>query len=193
MLYLIVILSYLIGSVPFALVVGKFFYKIDVREHNSHNLGATNTLVTLGKKAGVVVALGDILKGVLACYLPFIFNVDINPLWIGFLAIIGHCYPIFAGFRGGKAVATTFGVLLVIEPLLFLLAVASFFLFIFITKYVFFGSLSIGVTSILYSIIIHNELYLYTFFCFSIFMIYLHRSNIKNFINHTEPTIKSKK
>ncbi len=192
MIYIILVLSYLIGSVTFALIVGKLFYKTDVRNHNSQNLGATNTLVTLGKKAGVMVAVGDAFKGVLACSLPFIFNVDINPLLCGLMAILGHCYPIFAGFRGGKAIATTFGVLLFIEPLMGALAIAFFFIIVLLTKYVFMGSLSVGITSFAYSVFLKDELYIYVFGFMIIFLTYLHRSNIKNFINKVEPTIHNR-
>ncbi|PTY81108.1 glycerol-3-phosphate 1-O-acyltransferase PlsY, partial [Heyndrickxia sporothermodurans] len=111
---LIIILAYLLGSIPSGLIVGKLFYGIDIRQHGSGNLGATNSFRTLGVKAGTVVIVADILKGTLATLLPKFFGVDesIHPLLIGLVAVIGHMFPIFAGFRGGKAVATSAGVLL---------------------------------------------------------------------------------
>ncbi len=107
--YLLFIVAYLLGSIPFALVVGKIGYGIDIREHGSGNLGGTNTFRTLGKKAGFTVTIADILKGTLATSLPMIFGLDIHPLWFGLAAVLGHVYPIFAKFRGGKAVATSAG------------------------------------------------------------------------------------
>ena len=111
----------MLGSIPSGLIVGKVFYKTDIRQHGSGNLGGTNTFRTLGVKAGLAVTLADILKGTLAASLPVIFGMDdINPLLAGVFAVIGHTYPIFAGFRGGKAVATSGGVLLFCAPLMFL-------------------------------------------------------------------------
>src|SRR5699024_8515183 len=119
-------------------------YQKDVREFNSKNLGATNSLITLGIKAGLLVALGDIGKGVFAAALPTMLNVDVDPIYVGAFAIIGHCFPVFAGFRGGKAVATTIGVLLFSVPWLSLFAVFIFFTATYISKYLFIGSLSMG-------------------------------------------------
>src|SRR5690606_36994713 len=109
MLYaLMIITSYLIGSIPSGLIVGKLFYGKDIRQYGSGNLGGTNTFRTLGIKAGMAVTLADILKGTLAVKLPLIFGLpDVHPLLIGLFAVIGHMFPIFAGFRGGKAVATS--------------------------------------------------------------------------------------
>ncbi len=109
----IVVLSYLIGSIPTALIFGRVFFHIDIREHGSNNPGATNTLRVLGKKAAILVLLVDVGKGALAALLPTLFQADISPLYPGLIAVIGHCFPLFAGFRGGKAIATTAGALLV--------------------------------------------------------------------------------
>ncbi len=92
--YLLFIVAYLLGSIPFALVVGKIGYGIDIREHGSGNLGGTNTFRTLGKKAGFIVTIADILKGTLATSLPIIFALDVHPLWFGLAAVLGHVYPI---------------------------------------------------------------------------------------------------
>ena len=90
--YLLFIVAYLLGSIPFALVVGKIGYGIDIREHGSGNLGGTNTFRTLGKKAGFTVTIADILKGTLATSLPMVFGLDIHPLWFGLAAVLGHVY-----------------------------------------------------------------------------------------------------
>ena len=103
---LILICAYLLGSIPSGLWIGKAFYKTDIREHGSGNLGATNTFRTLGKKAGAIVTAVDILKGTAAVLLPLIpyfQDTSIHPLLLGGIAVFGHMYPIFAGFRGGKA------------------------------------------------------------------------------------------
>lgn len=185
----ILILAYIIGSIPTALIVGRFFFQIDIREHGSHNPGATNTLRVLGKQAAIAVLLVDVGKGALAALLPVLFQVDLSPLYLGLLAVIGHCFPIFAGFRGGKAIATTAGALLVANIWLFLIAYISFFLVIYLTKYVFFGSLSVGLALFLYTMIepgFENNI---LFFIFLLLLIFLHRTNINNFINKKEPKI----
>ncbi len=99
---LLIILAYLIGSIPSGLIVGKLAKGIDIREHGSGNLGATNAFRTLGVKAGSVVIAGDILKGTLATALPFLMHVDIHPLLAGVFAVLGHVFPIFAKFKAVK-------------------------------------------------------------------------------------------
>ncbi|HEY4548873.1 MAG TPA: glycerol-3-phosphate 1-O-acyltransferase PlsY [Bacillus sp. (in: firmicutes)] len=186
------ILAYIIGSIPTALIVGRLFFQIDIREHGSHNPGATNTLRVLGKQAAIAVLLVDVGKGALAALLPILFQAELSPLYPGLIAVIGHCFPLFAGFRGGKAIATTAGALLVANIWLFLIAYISFFLVIYITKYVFFGSISVGLALFLYAMIdlsYENDL---LFFIFLLLLIFLHRSNIRNFIDKKEPKITDK-
>ena len=188
----ILILAYIIGSIPTALIVGRIFFQIDIREHGSHNPGATNTLRVLGKRAAIAVLLVDVGKGTLAALLPVLIQADLSPLYPGLIAVFGHCFPIFAGFRGGKAIATTAGALLVANIWLFLIAYISFFLVIYITKYVFFGSISVGLALFLYAMIdpsYENDL---LFFIFLLLLIFLHRSNIRNFIDKKEPKITDK-
>ena len=189
MILLIVILSYLIGSIPTALFVGRVFFHIDIREHGSHNPGATNTLRVLGKRAAIAVLLVDVGKGALAALLPVLFQVDLSPLYPGLVAVIGHCFPIFAGFRGGKAIATTAGALLVANIWLCLIAYISFFLVIYLSKYVFFGSISVGLALFLYTMIEPGNENDLLFLIFLLLLIFLHRSNIRNFIDKKEPKI----
>ena len=189
---IIFILAYLFGSIPTALIVGRVFFHIDIRDHGSNNPGATNTLRVLGKKAAIVVLLIDVGKGSLAALLPYLFQTDLSPLYPGLIAIIGHCFPIFSGFRGGKAIATTAGVLLVVNVWLFLITYITFILVILITKYVFFGSLSVGVVLLLYALMDTAHQDEWIFFAFLLFLIFLHRTNITRFINHTEPKINDK-
>lgn len=189
---LIYVAAYLIGSIPTALIVGKLFFKIDIRDHGSNNPGATNTLRVLGKRAAIVVLVIDAGKGILAAALPLLLHADVNPLFVGLIAVIGHCFPIFAGFRGGKAIATTAGVLLFVNPWMFLTAYITFFTVIFISKYVFFGSLSVGLALLVFSFFEEGWQNEIIFFLFILLLIYLHRSNIKNFMAGKEPKINDK-
>ncbi len=100
---IILVIAYLLGSIPSGLIVGKVFYGIDIREHGSGNLGGTNTFRTLGKKAGMTVTSADILKGTLAVLLAKWFGADLHPLIAGVIAVIGHMYPIFARFQRRKS------------------------------------------------------------------------------------------
>lgn len=133
---LTMILSYLIGSISFALVIGKMFYKKDIRDYGSGNLGATNAYRVLGIKAGVIVAIADILKGTFACLLPLILGSTVNPIVCGLLAILGHIFSVFASFKGGKAVATATGVFLFLTPLGVFVGFVVFVLTLLFTKYV---------------------------------------------------------
>jgi len=145
--------AYLLGSVPTAVWVGKKFHGIDVREHGSGNAGATNVIRVLGWKTGVPVLLIDVLKGLLAAMLPVFFNLAgqgtalLTNLQIlaGVAAVIGHIFPVYAGFRGGKGVATIFGVLLAIHPLLTLSCIGVFLSVLLITGYVSISSMIAGI------------------------------------------------
>jgi len=132
-----IILAYILGSIPSALVVGKIGFNIDIREHGSGNLGATNAFRILGVKAGIIVTIADILKGTLATLLPllagFYYDVEVSRLVVGIFAVVGHTYPIFARFKGGIAVATSGGIILGLNPILFLLILLTFFVTLFIS------------------------------------------------------------
>jgi glycerol-3-phosphate acyltransferase PlsY len=153
-LLITLILSYLAGSIPTAVWVGKTFHRIDVREHGSGNAGATNVIRVLGWKTGIPVLIVDVFKGWLATMLPVFFNLAepgsallINlQILTGLLAIVGHIFPVFAGFRGGKGVATIFGVLLAINPLLTVACFGVFMCVLLISGYVSLSSLSAGVS-----------------------------------------------
>jgi acyl phosphate:glycerol-3-phosphate acyltransferase len=187
---LVLILAYLLGSIPSGLIIGKVFYKTDIRQHGSGNLGGTNTFRTLGVKAGIAVTLADILKGTLAAFLPVMFGLDINPLLAGVFAVIGHTYPVFAGFRGGKAVATSGGILLFCAPLMFLTIFVVFFASLYITKYVSLSSMLAGICAVIYAAIDGDIPLLIAVTLLASFVIYRHRANIKRIMNKTEPKIK---
>lgn len=187
---IVLILAYLIGSIPSALIVGKLFYGIDIREHGSGNLGATNTFRILGVKPGIIVTAADILKGTLAASLPVLLGASIHPLIAGVCAVIGHMFPIFASFKGGKAVATSGGVLLYVEPLMFLILVIAFITCLYITKYVSLSSMVAAVVAFIYSLIDGEKILIIVISIFAFFILYRHWANIKRIINKTEPKIK---
>lgn len=145
-------LSYFLGSVATAVWIGKIFHNVDVREHGSGNAGATNVIRVLGWKTGVPVLLIDVLKGLLAAMLPVFFNLAGQDtalrtnlqIFAGLAAISGHIFPVFAGFRGGKGVATIFGVLLAVHPLLTFSCMGVFIFVLLITGYVSVSSMSAG-------------------------------------------------
>ncbi|MFK2825166.1 glycerol-3-phosphate 1-O-acyltransferase PlsY [Bacillus sp. B190/17] len=185
----IILLAYLLGSIPSGLIVGKCFFGIDIREHGSGNLGATNSFRTLGVKAGIVVTLADILKGTAATLLPLWLSPDLDPLIAGVAAVIGHMFPVFAGFKGGKAVATSGGVLLGVQPVMFLVILLSFFISLYLTKYVSLSSMIVAVVAVTYAIILGSLPLIIVVGILAFFVIYRHRSNISRIKNKTEPKI----
>lgn len=187
---LFAIIAYLLGSIPSALVVGKLGYKIDIREHGSGNLGATNTFRVLGIKAGIVVTLTDILKGTVATLIPLLVDADVYRLVIGLFAVVGHTYPIFARFKGGKAVATSGGIILGVSPLLFISVVSAFLLTLYLSKYVSLSSIITGVVTVVVAVLLQEDIGLILVSCvLAIFVSYRHKDNIKRIRNGTEPKI----
>ena len=199
-LILLLILAYLLGSIPSGVWIGKLFFKKDIRQHGSGNTGTTNTFRVLGKTAGIVVLLMDILKGTLATCLPMIFHLSgINPLWFGVCAILGHTFPIFAGFNGGKAVATSAGMLLGFNPVFFVYSCIIFIVSLFCTSMVSLSSMISAVLITLSTIVLPyvapvilakpNWLLTIIAFLVSSFIFYRHKDNIKRIRNHTESRI----
>lgn len=208
----VVWISYLLGSINWALVISKFAYHEDVREHGSGNAGTTNVLRTYGKKAAVLTFLGDGLKGVLAIVIACaIFGypmmgwtqgglVSYDPRYThlitaaylaAFFAVIGHIFPLFAKFHGGKGFATFLLATLALNPVIGLLLVAIFLILVLGTHYVSLGSV---VTAALYPVILHSFDQTYTRYgigsVFALFIALLvawsHRANIKRLLDHTE-------
>jgi glycerol-3-phosphate acyltransferase PlsY len=191
------VLSYLLGSIPSAVWIGKLFHNIDVREHGSGNAGATNTIRVLGWATGIPVLLIDIAKGWLAAMLPVFFHLADTgsalltnlQLVTGIIAIIGHIIPVFAGFRGGKGVATVFGVFLALQTILTLCSMGVFLSVLFITGIVSISSMTAGISF---------PLFLFLFFdtpslLFKIFAILVgiallvtHRENIRRILRGEE-------
>jgi acyl phosphate:glycerol-3-phosphate acyltransferase len=151
---LALLIAYLIGSIPSAVWIGKWFYRVDVREHGSGNSGATNTFRVLGKKAGIPVLLMDVCKGWASVMMAFwateapphsqdFVNIQIV---LGVAAVVGHIFPVFAAFRGGKGIATLFGVILAVHPYACLIAAGVFLIVFIATNYVSLGSISAGIS-----------------------------------------------
>ncbi|MGX6961373.1 glycerol-3-phosphate 1-O-acyltransferase PlsY [Vagococcus xieshaowenii] len=196
MTIIILLLAYLLGSIPSGVWIGKLFYQKDIREYGSGNTGTTNTFRVLGKKAGVVVLLADVLKGTLATSLPLLFHSDLPILWGGIAAIIGHTFPIFARFKGGKAVATSAGMLLAYSPLFFLYAVAIFVVCLFITSMVSLSSMIAAVIVTLSTILLpfiwptilpdFNWVLTIVAAAVSAFIFYRHKDNISRIKDGTE-------
>ena len=183
-------MAYLLGSIPSGLWIGRKFFQIDIRQHGSGNLGATNSFRILGKKAGTIVLLMDLLKGSISVLLLKQMDLHgISPLIIALFAVVGHTYPLFANFKGGKAVATFAGVILAYQPLLFLIGLGIFILTLAISKMVSFTSMltiSIGVLLSLY----FQDMVLTTIALLAdIFIIYRHRTNIQRILNGTESKV----
>lgn len=190
--------AYLLGSVPSAVWVGKTFHGIDVREHGSGNAGATNTFRVLGKKAGIPVLLLDVLKGAIAVNLVWFqseYSFEaITPftnlkLAFGFCAVVGHIFPVFAGFRGGKGIATLLGIVLAVHPPAALCSLGLFLLILTITKYVSLGSMIAGVAFPLFiGLVFKTEVASLMIFSsvVAVLIIITHQKNIQRLIKNDE-------
>jgi glycerol-3-phosphate acyltransferase PlsY len=190
-------LAYLLGSIPTAVWVGKIFHSIDVREHGSGNAGATNVIRVLGWKTGIPVMIVDIAKGWLAAYLPVLLHLaepgsaQLTNIQIlaGITSIIGHVYPVLAGFRGGKGVACTVGVLIALHPFLTFSCIAIFLVVLLITGYVSVASMSMGVSFpvLLFTLFNTPSLYFKIFsILIAIAIILTHRKNIRRLLKGEE-------
>lgn len=146
--------AYLLGSIPTAVWIGRLFFGLDIRDHGSKNAGATNTIRVLGFKAGIPVLIVDVLKGFLAVKLITLLpEAPVTPegyvrlqLLLGILSVVGHIFPVFAGFRGGKGVATMTGILIALHPIITLICAGVFFLTLFLSRYVSLSSILAGVS-----------------------------------------------
>lgn len=198
-------LAYLIGSIPTAVLVSKHFFGIDIREHGSGNAGATNSFRIMGKKAGIIVMLIDMLKGVLAVKMAYLSSIDpvtqkemiVNfQIGLGLCAILGHIFPIWAGFRGGKGVATLFGMILGIHPQAALLLAIVFVVMLLLTKYVSLSSMiaSMAFPMLLFFFFTEQEV-LYKIFAIATacLVVLAHHKNIGRLINGNESKVKLKR
>ncbi|MCP4631692.1 MAG: glycerol-3-phosphate 1-O-acyltransferase PlsY [candidate division Zixibacteria bacterium] len=195
-----IIVSYLVGGIPTSIIAGRLLKGIDIREHGSGNAGATNVYRVLGPVPGIVVILIDAGKGVLSVLLfaqfvpPDIIN-DAAGIQIicGFTAILGHSFPVWAGFRGGKGIGTGAGVLFSIIPLISAIAVSIFIIAVALTKYISLGSM-LATISVSLMLLIEkyflgkdtSPILLYVCIVLTIFVLFSHKANIKRILNGTE-------
>jgi acyl phosphate:glycerol-3-phosphate acyltransferase len=194
---ILLLISYLLGSIPTSVWIGKAFYGIDVREHGSGNAGATNTFRTLGKTAGIPVLIFDSMKGWLAVMMPVWFlSAGDSPVLFenfrvlcGTAAVIGHVFPVFAGFRGGKGVATLLGVAAGMQPVAALICIGLFLLVLLLTHYVSLGSI---LASLFYGIFllaidkVHHDATIIFAIMIPVLVIITHSKNIRRLLDGNE-------
>lgn len=191
------LIAYLLGSIPTAVWVGKAKYGIDIREHGSKNAGATNTFRVLGKKPGIVVLTIDIIKGFIAVFLPVILLSDKwgsehlihTQLIAAICAVIGHVLPLFAGFKGGKGVATSLGVVIGVHPAAAGIMIGIFLIVFISSKFVSLGAITAALTfPLLVVFVFHStSLWLIVFSCLLSFaVIVAHRKNIRRLMDGEE-------
>lgn len=219
-LVIILILSYLLGSLNFGVILSKRFENDDVRDHGSGNAGTTNMLRNYGKKVAIFTIIGDMAKVGVAVLLAYgivnlsdsLFNVtslsffryicdeglgDFDlyiKLFAGLFCVIGHIFPCFFNFKGGKGVATSGGMVFIIDWRIALILLAAFFVVILLTKYVSLGSLVMAVGFPILMQVFYQDIIATVFSCvFTLIVVIAHRENIKRLINHTEHKIGTKK
>ena len=203
---LLMVLSYILGSVPNALWIGKVFKGIDVREHGSKNTGSTNAARVLGVKLGILTLILDISKGLVPTLIAILLKVDffenltkienLDYVLVGICAILGHVFSIFMNFKGGKAVATTLGVFLVLVPKAILFAAIVFFVVFAIFRYVSLASIFAAVSLPIFTYFLYQQIiYVILGILIAILIIVKHKSNIERLKNGTESkfSLKSKK
>ncbi|KRM93863.1 acyl-phosphate glycerol 3-phosphate acyltransferase [Lentilactobacillus senioris DSM 24302 = JCM 17472] len=181
------ILAYLLGSIPSGVWVGKLFFHKDIRQFGSGNIGTTNTYRVLGPIAGTLVMILDIAKGSIATMLPVFFHsYTISPLVFGIAAILGHTFSIFDHFKGGKAVATSAGMLLAYRPELFLIAAGIWISLIFITSMVSLASMIAFSIITIIAFAMQEHLLAILALVLTIFIFYRHKTNIKRILAGNE-------
>lgn len=205
---LIALISYLLGSLNFGILLSRRFQNEDVREHGSGNAGATNMVRSYGKIWGVVTILGDMAKVALAILIAFFINnyfissvyCNIDNYYLllksfaGLFCVIGHIFPCFFKFKGGKGVATSGGMVFMIDWRIALILLAIFFIILLTTKYVSLGSIVMALLYPVFILIFYKSALLTIIACvFTLIVVVAHRENIKRLINHTEHKMGEKK
>ncbi len=196
-LFLLIVAAYLIGSIPTAYWIGKAFFNIDIREHGSKNMGASNTFRVLGPVWGIIVLIIDLGKGMAAVQLALLVHStdwlgtekSFWQLLFGLVAVAGHVFPVFAGFRGGKGVATLFGLVLAIQPWIALISIGAFIIVVFLTRYISLGSIIAVIVFMACVWFAYKESNVYMRW-FSIvaaaLVIFMHRSNLLRLLKGSE-------
>ena len=197
---LLILLSYLIGSIPTSVWVSKYFFEIDIRDYGSGNAGATNTYRILGKKWGTFVMIVDMLKGIIGTslyiFIPFYLTNELQRtnfmIGLGLAAVAGHIFPIWAEFKGGKGVATLFGMAVAIQPLVALCCVGVFLAVLYLTRFVSLSSILAGVSFMVFILFIFNEhetLYRIFAVLVALMIVLTHQKNITRILKGTESRV----
>jgi glycerol-3-phosphate acyltransferase PlsY len=197
---LLIVLAYLIGSIPSSVWVGRYFFDIDIREYGSGNAGATNTYRVLGPKWGTIVMIADMLKGIIAVKLALLLPNYIDnetqlqtlQIGLGLSAVVGHIFPIWADFRGGKGVATLFGIILGISPWTALSCVGVFLLVLFLTRFVSLSSILASIAFPVFILVIFNvDNHVYRVFAIAVALMVLltHQKNIGRLLKGVESKV----
>ncbi|MBO9205289.1 MULTISPECIES: glycerol-3-phosphate 1-O-acyltransferase PlsY [Niastella] len=199
---LLIVIAYLIGSIPTAVWVSKAFFGIDIREYGSGNAGATNTFRVLGSRWGTFVMIIDMLKGVAASLLCFLLPYYVGGAneWdrtnfmvgLGLAAVLGHIFPIWAEFRGGKGVATLFGMILAIQPAVAVLCVGIFLLVLYLTRFVSLSSILASIAFAVFILVIFNEkepLYRAFAIAVALLVVLTHQKNITRLLRGSESKV----
>lgn len=182
-------IAFLIGSIPTAYWYARYFHKLDIRQHGSGNIGATNSLRVLGKKAGVIVLIIDLLKGLIPVLIAKSMDFSSeSTLIVGLFAVLGHLFSPFMGFKGGKGIATAFGVILGFSPLAALLCVVAFGLVYYFTRFVSLGSLLGVLVFLIFTLIQFQDNLTVQLLAagLTILLFFSHRENIKRLLSGTE-------
>ncbi|KRL15856.1 acyl-phosphate glycerol 3-phosphate acyltransferase [Lentilactobacillus rapi DSM 19907 = JCM 15042] len=184
------VIAYLLGSIPSGVWIGKLFFHIDIRRHGSGNIGTTNTYRVLGPIAGTIVMAMDISKGAIATLLPTFFgNFTVNALVFGLAAILGHTFSVFDHFKGGKAVATSAGMILAYRPMFFLIAAGIWILLILLTSMVSLASMVAFTLTTITTFFVNDAFLSILAIVLTIFIFYRHRTNIRRIMNGTESMV----
>ncbi len=197
---LLIVLAYLIGSIPTSVWVSKYFFGIDIREYGSGNAGATNTFRVLGPNWGTFVMIADMLKGIIAVKLVFLLTYYLEhesqminlQIGLGLAAVIGHIFPIWADFRGGKGVATVFGMVMGIQPIVAVCCVGVFLIVLYLTRFVSLSSILASIAFPFFILIIFNEPEdLYRVFAIAVALMVLitHQKNIGRLLHGAESKV----
>ncbi|GAB4091812.1 glycerol-3-phosphate 1-O-acyltransferase PlsY [Flaviaesturariibacter terrae] len=197
---MLILVAYLVGSIPTAVWTSRYFFDIDIRDYGSGNSGATNTYRVLGSRWGTFVMIVDMLKAIVAVklvfFLPYAFHDDLYlvnmQLGLGLAAVLGHIFPIWANFRGGKGVASLFGMVLGIQPNVALCCVGIFILVLFLTRWVSLSSILASVAFPIFILFIFNEPeHLYRIFAVTVGMLVLltHQKNIGRILKGSESKV----
>jgi len=193
----LIFIAYLIGSLPTAVLVSKYFFGIDIRDYGSGNAGATNTFRVLGTRWGAFVMVVDIMKGVLASFLYLLLPYYLTNEWdrtnfmigLGLSAVVGHIFPIWANFNGGKGVATLLGMVVAIQPLVAGCVLAVFLLVLYLTRFVSLSSILASMAFPLFILVVFNEpesLYRVFAIAVALMVILTHQKNISRLLQGNE-------